>query len=230
MSKYTIASQYKGEEGRKYALGKGQDQVDHLGHRLNANLLRRHLKPTDHVLDFGCANGSLARALSQYVANVDGLEVNQYTREIAASSGLNVYSDIAGLSPDTRYDAIVSNHVLEHVPDVVGTLQRLRVHLKRGGRLVLVVPIEDFRTRRNRQWYGDDDNYHLHTWTPLLMANTLREAGYIPDEIRILTYAWTPRLFFLGDGLLQRLACFLYSFLWRKRQLIAVGRNASEQS
>lgn len=27
---------------------------------------------------------------------------------------------------------------------------------------------------------GDDPNFHLHTWTPVLFGNTLAEAGFLP--------------------------------------------------
>ena len=63
-----------------------------------------------------------------------------------------------------------------------------------------MLPIEDFREKRNQEWDANDPNHHLHTWTPLLFGNTLAEAGFIPRELRVVTHAWHPKLFFLGNN------------------------------
>ena len=54
-----------------------------------------------------------------------------------------VYASLDDLPLRPTYDVIMSNHVLEHVRDVCGTLERLRQWLKPGGRIVLKLPIDD---------------------------------------------------------------------------------------
>ncbi|MEZ5732058.1 MAG: methyltransferase domain-containing protein [Paracoccaceae bacterium] len=43
-----------------------------------------------------------------------------------------------------RFDLIVANHVVEHVPDVIGWLNRLSVLLKPGGQVFLAVPDKNY--------------------------------------------------------------------------------------
>jgi hypothetical protein len=119
----------------------------------------------------------------------------------------------------------VSNHVLEHIPDVAGTLRTLRERLTPSGRLVVMLPIEDFRERRNRRWVRNDIDRHLYTWTPLLFGNLLHETGYEPHHLAIVTHAQSRKLQFLGDGMLQSVACTMLSVLRHKRQLLAVART-----
>lgn len=223
-----VASHYVGEKGREYAYGHQQQILTHMGYRLQSKFFLPFLRTDMQVLDFGCGNGSLAKALQPHVKGIEGLEVNQYARELAIMQGINVYDSITSIPNGKEYDAIISNHVLEHIPDVVTTLRLLRHYLCAGGICVVVVPIEDFRTRRNRHWNPRDKDHHLHTWTPLLFGNTLSEAGFTPRTLDVIASAWTPRLFFLGDTWLQSCASYLVSCCLRRRQLRAVASVACE--
>lgn len=223
--KDSIASNYKGEAGRIYSQGRGQETLNHLGYQIQKRHFLPFLGPKMNVLDFGCGSGSLARAIKPHVASIEGLEVNPFPREIAISQqGLTVHESLEAIADKKRYDAIISNHVLEHIPNVGATLMQLRDLLISQGVFITVLPIEDFRTAANRDWQSDEPNHHLHTWTPLLIANTLREAGMKPIASEIITEAWTPKLFFLGDNVLQKLACYLVSVLKKRRQLLVAAR------
>ena len=179
-----------------------------------------------NVLDFGCGNGSLTNAIAPSVASIEGLEVNAYTRRIAIEKGrLTVFESLDAIPKDRVYDAVTSNHVLEHIPNVIDTLRAIRNRIVPGGLFITVLPIDDFRETLNKRWTRDDPNHHLHTWTPLLFGNTLAEAGFSPREFRVVTSAWTPRLFFLGTGRLQSVAGYVLALLKKRRQLIAVAIN-----
>ena len=221
-----IASAYSGDKGEAYFIGRGQDKLMHLGYRLQAKFYRPHLKKHMEVLDFGCGNGSMAAILSDDVSSIEGFEVNERPRELAREElGLTVYSGFEALPAGRLYDAIISNHVFEHIPYPISMLSQLRDRLKPNGVLIIMVPVEDFRTARNIDWKSLDVNQHLHTWTPLQFAHTLREAGFEPREVRTITSAWTHKAFFLGEGLLQSVFGQLFARLKRRRQLLAVARN-----
>jgi cyclopropane fatty-acyl-phospholipid synthase-like methyltransferase len=220
----SISSHYVGHSGELYAAARGQNRLDGLGDRLQSRFFVPHLRTSDHVLDFGCGNGSMARCLRENVASITGLEVNEHPRRLAESTGLQVYSRLSDIPAARRFDAIVSNHVLEHIPDVIGTLRTLRTLLDKRGRLIVMLPIEDFRERRNRHWKAGDVDRHLYTWTPLLFGNLLHEAGYKPQVLSIVTHAQSRKLHFLGEGVLQDMACLALSILKRKRQLLAIAR------
>jgi 2-polyprenyl-3-methyl-5-hydroxy-6-metoxy-1,4-benzoquinol methylase len=224
--KDSIATHYQGADGKRYALGRRHDILNDLGSDLQCRYFTEFLKKDMNVLDFGCVNGSLANSIAPSVSSIEGLEVNPYTRDLAIlRNNLTVFESLDALPPDRIYDAVVSNHVLEHIPNVVETLKGIRDRIVPGGLFITVLPIDDFREKINRKWSSDDPNKHLHTWTPLLFGNTLAEAGFSPQELKIVTSAWTPRLFFLGNGRLQSVAGYFLALMRKRRQLVAVAIN-----
>ena len=50
--------------------------------------------------------------------------------------------------PDAVADVIVSNHALEHIEAPIDALRQLRPKVKPDGKLVLVLPIDDWRSQR----------------------------------------------------------------------------------
>lgn len=226
MPENNLASTYSGSMGVAYFKGRGQDNLMHLGYRLQARFYRPYLDRTMEVLDFGCGNGSMAAVLRDHVGSIEGLEVNEKPRKLAQNAfGLTVYDSLESIDDDKWYDAIISNHVLEHVPHPIALLRDLARRLKDNGLIVLMVPIEDYRSRRNQDWQSPDINHHLYTWAPLQFAHMLRESGFEPEEVVVVNSAWTHKAFFLGEGMLQDLFCKLFARLRKRRQLIAVARR-----
>jgi len=224
MGKDSIASHYRGDKGEEYSIGIKQDVLNHFGFQLQKKPFMPYLNMDMNVLDFGCGNGSLAKAIEPYVASIEGVEVNEFTRNMAIKEqNLKVHESLESLPDINKYNAIISNHVLEHIPNVISTLRILHKHLKPGGLFITILPIDDFRSKTNRNWRPGDPDHHLHTWTPLLFGNALSEAGYTPVKLKVMTSAWTPRLFFLGDGLAQNIAGYLLSAYLKRRQLFAVA-------
>jgi 2-polyprenyl-3-methyl-5-hydroxy-6-metoxy-1,4-benzoquinol methylase len=222
----SVSDHYLSEAGRRYASQRQPDPYG-LGFQLNFEYFEPHLRRSDVVLDFGCGNGGMLRLLGQYVSRAEGLEVNPHAAQMARASGHTVYSRLEDLPEVPRFDAVVSNHVLEHVRDVPGTLERVRQSMKPGALLLLKLPINDWRARSERRWSREDVDHHLQTWTPKLIANVLYESGYDVEQARIVTSAWHGRLFPLRKLGLGRLAFWPFAVLARRRQLFVIGRVPS---
>ncbi|NRA56690.1 MAG: class I SAM-dependent methyltransferase [Phycisphaerales bacterium] len=219
-----VSEHYRGEAGRNYAEAR-HNSADSPGYDFNFAFFRDHLKSGDRVLDFGCGNGGMLSRIKDFGASPTGLEVNPAAAAMARERGYDVYPDIEELPDDMTFDAIVSNHVLEHVRDPSSTLERLRRQLVPGGRLILKLPVDDFRAGLQRGFSKDDVDHHLHTWTPRLLANTLYEAGYDVKSCSVLTSAWHPKLFWTAKFGLQGAAFWAFAVLKKRRQLLAVSVN-----
>lgn len=59
--------------------------------------------------------------------------------------GYTVYRELESLPSEPTYDLVYTNHVLEHIRDVPGTLERIRSAMRPGGIAVHKLPLEDWR-------------------------------------------------------------------------------------
>jgi len=213
-----VAQHYKGSQGAAYF--EWQRKAGEVGARLNAEKFHRHVRPTDSAADFGCGDGSMLEYLS--VAERTGIEPNEHARAAAAKRGIRTVASAADLR-DSSTDIVVSSHALEHTLDPVGELRELHRVLKPDGRLVLWLPIDDWRAQRDADM--TDTNHHLYTWTPLTLHNLLTETRFDVHEVRVVTHAWPPKtpllLRLLPRAVWDRLA-WLSAVVRRRRQLEAV--------
>lgn len=215
------SGRYLGEAGKVYF--RYQNQGDRQRGRINARKFQPYVRPSDRVLDFGCGSGSLLQSLK--CRHRIGVEVNPSARNIAAAAGLEVHASLDQVL-DATVDIAISNHTLEHVLAPIHELQALRSKLMPGGRLVICVPLDDWRTQN--YFDIDDINHHLYTWTPLLMGNLLSEAGYTVEKVWVYTHAWPPVHWQLLDRLLPvplfDAACTLTAWRYKRRQIIATAK------
>lgn len=175
------------------------------------------------VLEFGCGGGYLLAALR--CREKVGIEINPFARAEAAKNGIQTFSSLAGL-PEEAFDRIISSHCLEHVANPFESLCVMRRLLRKDGRLILLLPIDDWRSE---PWSGPDVNAHLYTWTPRLLGNLLMASGFNPVSIKVVNYTWPPRfdksIWALSHSLFEGLA-FMISIVLRRRQIWAIAEPA----
>lgn len=180
-----------------------------------------HISENDAVMDFGCGGGHLLAALN--CKKKYGIDVNPAAREEAKKYKYPVYADCLHIERGS-IDKVISNHSLEHVPYPIEVLKQLRECLVPNGKLILCVPIDDWRIQKH--FNEDDINHHLYTWTPQLLGNSLIEAGFKIDSIKIYAHAWPPMVFTLNKYLPVRcfdFICTITSIILKSRQIIAIA-------
>jgi SAM-dependent methyltransferase len=212
-----VGRHYRGDAAAAYLTY--QRGVAALGAELNRWKFESHIDPGDALVDFGCGTGGLLEQLD--AASKMGIEVSEPARHEAEAAGLTVVASTSELG-DATADVLISNHVLEHTLAPLDELRELRRVLRPTGKLVLWLPLDDWRAQRKPR---PDPNHHLYTWTPLLLRNLLDEAGFDVHEARVVAHAWPPataRLARLPRPLFDLLAR-AWSVLRHRRQVMAVA-------
>lgn len=80
------------------------------------------------ILDVGCAYGvgSLGLIHCHYPYEVAGVEWSKSTRDYLSSQGMAAYSSLDDVAAGTVFDGILLNDILEHVPNPVDVVTKLR--------------------------------------------------------------------------------------------------------
>lgn len=135
------------------------------------------------VLDLGCGGGYFLNLCRQLGAMVQGIEPSPHGATIARGQGIPVFEgtldDFISEHGTERFDIITSHHVLEHVPDPVGTLAKLRSLLANGGLMKIMVPnaASPFARKLGADWHSVDLPIHLHQFSEKSLVKAADLAG-----------------------------------------------------
>ncbi len=125
-------------------------------------------------LDIGCSTGTLLSTFnSVFNSQPVGIELDDSHRAYAQAHGLSVYPTLSELpqSFEKQFDLISLSHVLEHLPDPVGTLAELNNRWMRpDGWLLLEVP--------NLYCHDSFEVAHLVSFSPTTLARAVRQSGF----------------------------------------------------
>jgi SAM-dependent methyltransferase len=141
--------------------------------------------PPGHALDVGCGRGDLAAALLARGWRAAGVEPSERAAAIAARRGVQVVGATLATAqlPVDGYDLVVLRHSLEHLPEPLEDLRRVREALRPGGRIVISAP--NFaswqRKRFAANWFHLDLPRHRVHFTPRSLAAALRRADLAVD-------------------------------------------------
>ena len=123
-------------------------------HRQTYAFIRRHARAPGTMLDLGCGDGTVLWLARRDGWQVKGIELfPEHTQIVRETLQLDVEtSDIGSYQgAHEAWDCVVLTHVLEHLPDPLGALAKIRRLLTPSGFAVLEFPnIDAFDARLRR--------------------------------------------------------------------------------
>jgi len=155
------------------------------------------IPPARRLLDVGCGRGGFGFALRRGSRRVDELWGIEPHPEAAEEAKTHFDHVITGMYPDDlpaeeRFDVVVFNDVLEHMPDPWGALESTRGILTPEGRVVASIPNIRYwpilwdLVVRGRWTYTDTgtlDRTHLRFFTRGSALALFRDAGYDVERV-----------------------------------------------
>ena len=200
-----------------------QKEIGEFGGRANLFKFEKHITITDKVLDFGCGGGFLLKNIN--CKEKTGVEINKVAREYCNNvNNINCFEKI-DIIEDNAYDIIISNHCIEHVDSPVDILKQLYKKLKKGGKIIIVVP----NHTNNVRFKTNDVDFHFYSFSPANIGNLLVYSGFELVSSKKLRHTWPPKYFFIEKYFTLNVFHFfakVYSFFNNKtRQTIAIAKK-----
>jgi SAM-dependent methyltransferase len=173
---------YYGEDYNPYEEFKDQDHREIA--KANETGLLRHIPipRSKRVLDLGCGGGAFLRIAKKLGAIEQGVEPSEYAAQVCRNQGLNVFTGTLeqfAEQADVKFDFITASHVMEHVPDPVGTFRTMRNLLSPFGVIWIGVPNASYSIHRalKGKHLIADLPLHLMQFTPKSLVIAGERAG-----------------------------------------------------
>ena len=146
-------------------------------------------RPPGRLLEIGCGSGERLAHFAAKGWTVQGQDVDaKAVAHARASTGLPVHLGPIESLPASAgpFDAVVMNHVIEHVPDPVTLLRQAGALMVAGGVLVAVTPnVSSINHRRFRDsWLALDPPRHLHLFSPSTLESVAQAAGFRQARVK----------------------------------------------
>ncbi|MEI6087414.1 MAG: class I SAM-dependent methyltransferase [Bacteroidota bacterium] len=145
-------------------------------------------KQIGDLLDVGAGTGAFSKVMKNAGWTVTGLEPDETARKNAVEINelhLLPPENLYQISPES-FDAITMWHVLEHVHDLHGYLDKYHSILRKNGRLIIAVPnYTSYDASVYQQyWAAYDVPRHLYHFSPESMRMLADKKGFKINSIR----------------------------------------------
>jgi 2-polyprenyl-3-methyl-5-hydroxy-6-metoxy-1,4-benzoquinol methylase len=142
-------------------------------------------QPGGRLLDVGCGSGELLARMRDLGWSVAGVEFDAEAARVARErSGSQVVSTLDEIEAAV-YDAVILDHVLEHLPDAPATLAGCLHALRPGGWLALATPNPSSagRDRFGASWLHWDPPRHLELRGERALRRLVETSGFAVERM-----------------------------------------------
>jgi 2-polyprenyl-3-methyl-5-hydroxy-6-metoxy-1,4-benzoquinol methylase len=161
-------------------------------------------KPRGQLLEIGCGAGAMLETMASRGWQAVGVDFDQSAVAIARSRGRSVHPGgvFEQNFPDESFDAIVMNHVIEHVSAPRELLTECKRILRKGGALVIITPNPGgfLHWLFGKDWRGLEPPRHLHLFSLAALSKLASAAGFSGVQTRTTVHG-APHFWFASRQL-----------------------------
>ena len=135
------------------------------------------------VLDMGCAFGFLLKRLQNDFVELHGIDISEYAigkakKEVPSAKLQKVNIDDNDLPyPDGYFDLITALDMLEHTKSIEKNLNKIASKIKKGGYLIITVPISDSWAGKIFRFF-DKDASHVSVLSRAEIFKMIENSGF----------------------------------------------------
>lgn len=152
------------------------------------------LDPNSNVLDVGCGAGWKLDKIKEFGCNTYGVDISQDATQVAHQKGHNViFGEIDDIPwPEKFFDGILISHVIEHLPDPVGTIKKVFLLLKKDGLLLVETPNQKgiLATIFKQDYWQVDAPRHFQLFNKNNLKFLLENNGFHIKQIKFESYLY----------------------------------------
>lgn len=144
------------------------------------------LSAGDRVLEVGCGRGHLTGRLADRGIDVIGIDANPRAAEVAGSDRIMTMRAETLEFDDATFDAVVSIHAIEHLPQLDAAVAEMARVLKPGGQALYIYPAEPvmglYAVPTSIILYGTPfkaREVHCHKLWPAKLRRIMKPAGLL---------------------------------------------------
>ena len=163
--------------------------VRNISKRQKIKLIKKYCN-SGKLLDFGSGTGSFLKEAIKHF-EIKGIEPN--TQAIQRTNSLikgHIYEHIDLLSRNDKFDVITMWHVLEHLPNLKFTINKIKERLSPKGHIFIALPNPDSYDSGyyGANWAGYDVPRHLYHFNQEAMLNFLKICGLNLIDIKPMIF------------------------------------------
>lgn len=176
--------------------------------------VERQLSSKGSLLEIGCATGLFLNYARQKGWRVKGVEISPWASNLARLTyNIEVFTGTIEEArfADSTFNVVFMNHVLEHLPNPVGTLREVYRILRRKGVLVVEVPNEfDTLFEKVRELLGkprvpyEIPSPHLYFFTASTLRCILAKSGFTIARLKTYRNKKEYSSRYIGGGFVKR--------------------------
>ncbi|GBU25083.1 hypothetical protein R83H12_01722 [Fibrobacteria bacterium R8-3-H12] len=137
---------YSREQHGSGTEAEGLEAVREKNFKFICNIIKEKFPSAKTILDVGCSQGLFLKIARDEGFSVTGMEPSEHLTEEVRSHGFDVINDFFPQKdnhPHKKYDIVIFNDSLEHIPNLQEILQGIKTYLTDGGCVIINIPTSD---------------------------------------------------------------------------------------